>query len=92
MPSRATRRPYVIGVESLSAHLVARRTSGGKQRLPQEPLLPDWGGAIAYQLGMHHPERLERLAVVNAPHPARFARGLWRPQQLLRSSYIGLIP
>jgi epoxide hydrolase 4 len=49
----------------------------------------DWGGAIGYQLGMHHPERLERLAVVNAPHPAVMARRLWRPDQLLRSSYMG---
>ncbi|WP_228530780.1 MULTISPECIES: alpha/beta fold hydrolase [Myxococcaceae] len=50
----------------------------------------DWGGAIAYQLGMHHPERLARLAVVNAPHPAVMARRVWRPDQLLRSSYMGL--
>lgn len=49
----------------------------------------DWGGAIAYHLGMHHPERLARLAVVNAPHPAVMARRVWRPDQLLRSSYMG---
>ena len=48
----------------------------------------DWGGVIAYHLGMHYPERLARLAVVNAPHPAVMARRIWRADQLLRSSYM----
>lgn len=48
----------------------------------------DWGGVIAYHLGMHYPERLARLAVVNAPHPAVMARRIWQPDQLLRSSYM----
>ena len=50
----------------------------------------DWGGVIAYHLGMYYPERLARLAVVNAPHPAVMARRIWQPDQLLRSSYMFL--
>jgi epoxide hydrolase 4 len=47
----------------------------------------DWGGAIAWCFAYAHPEMLERLIVLNIPHPAKFAEGLRNPQQLLRSSY-----
>ena len=48
----------------------------------------DWGGAIAWFFAMWHPDRLDRLAILNAPHPARYSRAMKRPAQLLRSSYI----
>jgi pimeloyl-ACP methyl ester carboxylesterase len=48
----------------------------------------DWGGAIAWFSAMWHPERLDRLAILNAPHPARYSKAMKRPAQLLRSSYI----
>jgi pimeloyl-ACP methyl ester carboxylesterase len=48
----------------------------------------DWGGALAWLLAMHHPERVQRLIVLNAPHPIRFLKGLTSPRQLLRSWYI----
>jgi pimeloyl-ACP methyl ester carboxylesterase len=50
----------------------------------------DWGGMIAWCFAYAHPEMLERLIVLNIPHPAKFAQGLRTPQQLLRSSYIFL--
>lgn len=50
----------------------------------------DWGGAIAWNFAYAHPEMLERLIVLNLPHPAKFAEGLRTPQQLLRSWYIFL--
>jgi pimeloyl-ACP methyl ester carboxylesterase len=49
----------------------------------------DWGGAIAWQLAMERPEVIERLAILNAPHPAAFRRELRRARQWLRSWYIG---
>jgi pimeloyl-ACP methyl ester carboxylesterase len=48
----------------------------------------DWGGALAWLVAMHHPERVQRLVVLNAPHPIRFRKGLRSLQQLRRSWYI----
>lgn len=48
----------------------------------------DWGGAIAWHFAHAHPEMLERLIVLNIPHPAKFTEGLRTPQQLMRSWYV----
>jgi pimeloyl-ACP methyl ester carboxylesterase len=48
----------------------------------------DWGGVVAYRVGRRFPGRVEKLAILNAPHPATFARGLLRDWQALRSSYM----
>ena len=50
----------------------------------------DWGGAIAWSFAYAYPHRLDRLIVMNLPHPAKFAEGLRTPQQLMRSWYIFL--
>jgi pimeloyl-ACP methyl ester carboxylesterase len=36
----------------------------------------DWGGAIAWAAALKRPERLTRLAIVNAPHPWLFQKSL----------------
>lgn len=36
----------------------------------------DWGGALAWNLAAQCPHRLQRLAIVNSPHPATFLREL----------------
>jgi pimeloyl-ACP methyl ester carboxylesterase len=36
----------------------------------------DWGGAAAWLAALAHPRRIERLVIVNAPHPLIFARTL----------------
>jgi len=48
----------------------------------------DWGGAIAWNFAYAHSEMLERLIILNLPHPAKFAEGFRTPQQLVRSSYM----
>lgn len=48
----------------------------------------DWGGAIAWNFAYAYPEMVEKLIVLNIPHPAKFAAGLRTPQQLLKSWYI----
>jgi pimeloyl-ACP methyl ester carboxylesterase len=48
----------------------------------------DWGGVVAWTLATLHPQRLDRLAVLNAPHPVAFLRRMLRPRQLWRSWYM----
>lgn len=48
----------------------------------------DWGGIVAWWIALRHPGRVERLAILNAPHPVAFRRQLLRdPLQLLKSWY-----
>jgi pimeloyl-ACP methyl ester carboxylesterase len=49
----------------------------------------DWGAAVAWQFATHYPERLEKLVILNVPHPVVMVRTLKRNlKQLLRSWYI----
>ncbi|HTV25612.1 MAG TPA: alpha/beta hydrolase [Polyangiaceae bacterium] len=48
----------------------------------------DWGAAVAWATAMRHPECVERLAILNGPHPVRMLLGLSNPEQLRRSAYI----
>ena len=49
----------------------------------------DWGGGVAWSLGIHHRECLEKLVIINAPHPALFERELNRnPAQQAASQYM----
>ena len=46
----------------------------------------DWGGIVAWWVAARHPERVERLAVLNAPHPIAFQRYIKTSlRQLLKS-------
>jgi pimeloyl-ACP methyl ester carboxylesterase len=49
----------------------------------------DWGGAVAWSAALHHPLRVKRLVIVNAPHPLIFQRALIDdPAQRDASQYI----
>jgi pimeloyl-ACP methyl ester carboxylesterase len=48
----------------------------------------DWGAAVAWVTAMNHPEVVERLAILNVPHPRSFLRAVRRPRQLAKSWYM----
>jgi epoxide hydrolase 4 len=50
----------------------------------------DWGGVIAWLAAMRYPELVERLVILNAPHPATYLREMRHPDQLARSWYVGM--
>jgi pimeloyl-ACP methyl ester carboxylesterase len=75
------------GLDTLASDVVAlaRYLQPGR---PVHLVGHGWGGIIAYHVAATHPEVVDRLAVVNAPHPVMLARGLWRPAQLLSSWFV----
>ena len=49
----------------------------------------DWGGAVAWSFAARHPEWLEKLIIINSPHPGIFARELLEnPAQQEASKYM----
>jgi pimeloyl-ACP methyl ester carboxylesterase len=51
----------------------------------------DWGGVIAWAFAAAHPEMLDKLIIVNAPHPTVFGRELAsNPNQQKASAYFNL--
>lgn len=49
----------------------------------------DWGGGVGWPFAMRHPEYLDKLIIVNAPHPVTFIRELRdNPAQRKASQYI----
>jgi pimeloyl-ACP methyl ester carboxylesterase len=48
----------------------------------------DWGAAVAWATAINHPEVVERLAILNVPHPRRMLAGLRTAQQLRKSWYM----
>jgi pimeloyl-ACP methyl ester carboxylesterase len=48
----------------------------------------DWGGLVAWSFAMSHPDRIDRLIVLNLPHPRGLLRELQtNPQQQKNSQY-----
>ena len=49
----------------------------------------DWGGAVAWAFAIRFPEYLDKLVIINAPHPGVFARELQsNPAQQKASAYM----
>lgn len=47
----------------------------------------DWGGAVAWWLGIHHEDRIGKLALLNIPHPSVMRRTLFTSLRQLRKSW-----
>ncbi|MBA4040784.1 MAG: alpha/beta hydrolase [Sphingobium sp.] len=81
-----------VGVENYTpdkpvADLLALADHFGKARFTL--VGHDWGGAIAWAAALNHADRIDRLIIVNAPHPLIFQRTLFDdPGQRAASQYI----
>jgi epoxide hydrolase 4 len=79
------RGPY--GLRTLAADVASLVRALGHDRAAV--VGHDWGGAAAWIAAARHPDAVERLAVLNSPHPHVLARELVRnPRQLRRSTYL----
>jgi epoxide hydrolase 4 len=83
-------RPSQTGAYRMAALVadvvgLARALGGGRAALVGH----DWGGVVAWYAAMHHPDVFERLVILNAPHPVRYAQEVRRPSsgQAMRSWY-----
>ncbi|MDQ4144119.1 MAG: alpha/beta hydrolase [Actinomycetota bacterium] len=48
----------------------------------------DWGAIVSWHLAMAQPHRVDRLGILNVPHPSRFIDMAKSPVQALRSWYV----
>ncbi len=77
-------------VDTLALDVVALIQAAGVERAAAV-VGHDWGGVVAWWMGIAHPESTERLVILNAPHPSRKvmrAALRKRPRQLLMSWYV----
>ncbi len=77
-------------VETLASDVVGLIQAAGVERAAAV-VGHDWGAAVAWWVGIAHPDRLQRLVILNVPHPSRRvirAAVRKRPRQLLMSWYI----
>jgi pimeloyl-ACP methyl ester carboxylesterase len=83
----AYKAKYLIAdVLALGAHF-GKGSPGGKFVL----VAHDWGGAVAWGVAIGHPDRLERLVMINSPHPYLFWRELTNnPAQQKASEYMNM--
>ena len=52
----------------------------------------DWGGAVAWNLAASQPQMMDKLAIINSPHPTTFVRELQNsPAQQATSSYMNFL-
>ena len=52
----------------------------------------DWGASVAWWMATLKPARLERLAILNAPHPAVWKRSMTEdPEQRKKSRYVQML-
>ena len=85
--SQTTRPPAVedYSIELLMADVAALIDASGAKHVVL--IAHDWGAIVAWCFATRELRPIERLVIINVPHPVCFARSLRRPGQMLRSWY-----
>lgn len=84
-------------VSAYRAKYVVQDLVALKQSLsPDAPLAclvaHDWGGAVAWNMANQHPQLMQKLAIINSPHPGTFLRELQAsPEQQAASAYMNFL-
>lgn len=74
-------------IDRLTGDVTALLRALGRERAVL--IAHDWGGMVAWRFAIDYPEAVERLVVMNAPHPVSFAKALRSDRsQQLKSWYI----
>jgi len=74
-------------IDRLTGDILALIRAMGRERAVL--VAHDWGGVVAWRFAIDHPEAVEKLVVMNAPHPVAFAKALQSDRsQQLKSWYI----
>ncbi len=81
-----------IGVKHYAAKTIVGDVLQLIAHVSREPIVlvaHDWGGAIAWNIAVQHPQVLKKLVAINSPHPIPFARDM-RPggAQVAASGYM----
>jgi pimeloyl-ACP methyl ester carboxylesterase len=83
------------GVENYKPRVLVEDIRALADRLLGDPdkkftlVAHDWGGAVAWAFALTYPRRLERLVIINSPHPGVFGRELRdNPAQQAASQYM----
>jgi pimeloyl-ACP methyl ester carboxylesterase len=76
------------GVERLTEDVDALVRALGEERA--HVVGHDWGAIVAWYFAMSHPRRVDRLAIMNVPHPALYPVAARMPEQVAKSWYIAV--
>ncbi|RXH54886.1 alpha/beta fold hydrolase [Granulicella sibirica] len=84
---RSSRPPRMedYSIENLMADVAALIDASGARKVVL--LAHDWGGIVAWCFVTRRLRPLEKMVIINVPHPICFARSARRPSQMLRSWY-----
>jgi epoxide hydrolase 4 len=79
------------GVSSYEVEALAGDVAGLIRALGRKDAIivgHDWGAMVAWAFANEYPEMLQRLAILNVPHPLAMMRGFRSPKQLKKSWYV----
>jgi pimeloyl-ACP methyl ester carboxylesterase len=76
-------------VDLLAADIIGLIDASGRERA--SVIGHDWGGGVGWRLAGAYPQRLDRLVVLNMPHPAVFRNQLRTSLRQLRKSFYILL-